>query len=281
MATLGTTNQLEIIKAIDQGVLLAGGQLGHILLPNKFLPADYRIGEKLEVFLYLDTNDEPIATTQKPKIQLGECAYLKVADINRTGAFFEWGLPKDLLVPYAEQSYKIYPDLYYTVYMYKDSASNRLVGSIKLSKHLQELNTDFKPFQAVDLLICGKSQLGFKAVINKTHLGLIHHSDVFQTIRVGQKLKAYIKDIRPDKKINLCLNLPDAKQQGGLATKILADLIQNGGKTAMTDKSPPAEIYAKWNVSKGSYKKALGSLYKQKLITISKQEIKLISTKSD
>lgn len=275
MAVLGKTNHLEIVRANDYGLLLEGGHLGHILLPNKFLPKDYKLGEKLEVFVYLDTNDEVVATTQTPKIQLGECAFLKCVDMNQTGGFFDWGLPKDLMVPYAEQSYKIYPDLYYTVYMYQDTASKRLVGSIKLSKHLNELNTNFKAQQEVDVLISGKSQLGFKAVINKTHLGLIHHSDVFKPVRVGQNLKAYIKDIREDKKINLCFNLPDAKQQGSLATQILEDLKQNAGVSTMTDKTPPAEIYAKWNVSKGSYKKALGSLYKQKLITISYDKIEL------
>ncbi|MBL4660932.1 MAG: GntR family transcriptional regulator, partial [Alcanivoracaceae bacterium] len=151
----------------------------------------------------------------------------------------------------------------------------RLVASIKLSKHLNELNSSFKARDEVNLLICGKSKLGFKAVINETHLGLIHHSDVFKTIRLGQNTKGYIKEIREDKKINLCFNLPDSQQQGGLAVKILTDLKQNGGVSSMTDKSPPAEIYQKWNVSKGSYKKALGSLYKQKLITINKEQIKL------
>lgn len=275
MAILGKTNHLEIVRATDFGLLLEGGHLGHILLPNKFLPDDYRLGEKLEVFVYLDTNDEVIATTQTPKIQLGECAFLKCVDMNQVGGFFDIGLPKDLMVPYAEQSYKIYPDLYYTIYMYQDNATKRLVGSIKLSKHLNEFNTDFKPQQEVDLLICGKSNLGFKAVINKTHLGLIHHSDVFKTVRLGQNVKGYIKDIREDKKINLCFNLPDSKQQGGLATNILEDLKNNDGVSTMTDKSPPADIYAKWSVSKGSYKKALGSLYKQKLILISKDKIEL------
>jgi len=275
MAILGKTNHLEIIKLTDYGVLLEGGHLGHILLPNKFVPKDLKFGEKLEVFIYLDTNDEPVATTQTPKIQLGECAYLKCVDMNKTGGFFDWGLPKDLMVPYAEQSYKIYPDLYYTIYMYQDNASKRLVGSIKLSKHLSELNTSFKAGQQVDVLICGKSKLGFKAVVNKTHLGLIHHSDVFKTIRLGETHKAFIKEIRPDKKINLSFTLPDAKQIGGLAQKIFDDLKQNGGISNLTDKSPPAVIYSKWNVSKGSYKKALGSLYKQKLISISDDKIEL------
>ena len=276
MAILGKTNDLEIVRATDYGVLLEGGHLGHILLPNKFLPSDYRIGEKLTVFVYLDTNDEPIATTQTPKITLGECAYLKVADMNKVGAFFDWGLPKDLMVPYAEQPYKIYPDLYYTVYMYQDNASKRLVGSLKLSKHLSETNTNFKNRDQVDVLICGKSNLGFKVVINKTHLGLIHHSDVFKTIRLGQVTKAYIKEIREDGKINLSFTLPDAHQLGGLASKILEDLKQNNGQSNMTDKSPPDEIYRKWNVSKGSYKKALGMLYKQKLISINKELIQLV-----
>ncbi|HHL32583.1 MAG TPA: GntR family transcriptional regulator [Oceanospirillales bacterium] len=278
MAVLGKINHLEIIKAVDNGVLLEGGHLGHILLPNRFLAKKHDVGEKVKVFIYLDTNDKPIATTQQPKIQLGECAYLKVVDINKYGAFFDWGLPKDLMVPYAEQSYKIYPDLYYTVYMYQDKASNRLVGSIKLSKHLNEFNSDFKPKQEVDLLICGKSKLGFKAVINKTHLGLIHHSDVFKPIRLGQQLKGYIKEIRGDKKINLSFTLPDSNQLGSLASRILEDLKNNGGQSSMTDKSPPAEIYKKWNVSKSSYKKALGSLYKQKLIIISKEKITLVDT---
>jgi predicted RNA-binding protein (virulence factor B family) len=275
MAVLGKINHLEIIKAVDNGVLLEGGHLGHILLPNRFLTKGYDVGEKIEVFIYLDTDDKPVATTQQPKIQLGECAFLKVADINKYGAFFDWGLPKDLMVPYAEQSYKIYPDLYYTVYMYQDKASKRLVGSIKLSKHLNEFNSDFKPRQEVDLLICGKSKLGFKAVINKTHLGLIHHSDVFKSIRLGQQLKGYIKEIREDNKINLSFTLPDSQQLGNLASRILEDLENNGGQSSMTDKSPPAEIYKKWNVSKGSYKKALGSLYKQQLIVISKEKITL------
>jgi len=280
MAKLGKFNHLSIIKTIDQGVLLEGGHLGHVLLPQKFVPDDFQLNDKIRVFVYLDSEDKPIATTVKPKIQLGECAFLKVADMNKTGAFFDWGLPKDLMVPYAEQSYKIYPDLYYTVYMYQDKASKRLVGSLKLSKHLQEQNTGFKAKQAVNLFICGKSKLGFKAIINKTHLGLIHHSDVFKPIRLGQELPGFIKSIREDKKIDLCFNLPQANQQGDLASKILHDLQANGGVSSLTDKTPPDEIYRKWNVSKGSYKKALGSLYKQKLIQISPTEITLTPPKS-
>lgn len=276
MATVGKVNSLTIDRWQENGALLDGGPLGQIFIHEKFLDNDAQLGQEVEVFIYLDNNGMPIATTQEPKIQLGKCAYLKCVDMNRTGAFFDWGLPKDLMVPYAEQSYKLYPDLYYVVYMYKDQATNRLVGSIKLSKHLSEFNTYFKKYDEVDLFICGKSSLGFKAVINESHLGLIHHDDVFKSIKVGQKLKGYIKQIREDKKINLCFNLPDAKQLGTLAVNILQDLKDNGGISDMTDKTPPNVIYQKWNVSKGSYKRALGSLYKQRLITISKDKIKLV-----
>ncbi|HFC30832.1 MAG TPA: GntR family transcriptional regulator [Oceanospirillales bacterium] len=276
MALLGKNNLLTVLEKNNHGYILEAGHLGHVFLSDKWIDKSLEVNAKVEVFLYLDTNDEIAATTLQPKIQLHECAYLKCVDMNKIGAFFDWGLPKDLMVPYAEQPYKIYPDLYYSVYMYQDSASKRLVGSLKLSKYLNEFNTDFKPKQAVDLFIVGKSQLGYKAIINKTHLGLVHHSDVFKPVRLGQNVQGFIKDIRADKKINLCFNLPDSKQLGSLASRILEDLKQNNGQSNMTDASAPAEIYAKWNVSKGSYKKALGALYKQKLITLSKTEIKLV-----
>ncbi len=277
MAHLGKINELRIIEKNHQGCTLEAGHLGHVFLPNKWLDENLTTNDTIKVFLYLDTNDEIAATTLTPKIQLHQCAYLKCVDMNKTGAFFDWGLPKDLMVPYAEQPYKIYPDLYYSLYMYQDSASKRLVGSLKLSKFLNEYNTDFQAKQKVDVFIVAKSSLGFKAVINKTHLGLFHHSEVFKPIRLGQNYKAYIKDIREDKKINLCFNLPNAQQLGTLATKILEDLKQNSGVSLMTDKSAPSEIYAKWNVSKASYKKALGALYRQKLITLSKEKIQLVN----
>lgn len=276
MATLGQFNTLKIDSTAEYGVYLDGNNLGNILLPSKFVPESYHIGDEIKVFVYLDKNDSPVATTQTPKISLGEVAHLKVNDVNKTGAFFDWGLPKDLLVPYAEQSYRLVPGLYYSIYMYQDKASQRLVGTTKLSKHLSEFSEDFKINQEVDLFICGRSQLGYKAVINKTHLGLIHNSEVFKPIKIGEHHKGFIKEIREDKKINLCFHLPNTQHLGNLAVDILNDLKANDGVSLLTDKSPPDAIYKKWNVSKGSYKKALGSLYKQRKITISADKIELV-----
>ncbi len=224
MAQLGKINKLKIISTADYGVYLDGGKMGNILLPSKFVSESFHIGDEMSVFVYLDKNDGPVATTQTPKIMLGEVAYLKVNDVNKVGAFFDWGLPKDLLVPYAEQSYKLVPNLSYSIFMYQDNASKRLVASTKLSKYLNEFSEDFSPNQEVDLFICGRSNLGYKAVINKTHLGLIHTSEIFKPIKIGETHKGFIKEIREDKKINLCFHLPNTQHLGNLAIDILNDL---------------------------------------------------------
>ncbi|MCF6301034.1 MAG: S1-like domain-containing RNA-binding protein, partial [Proteobacteria bacterium] len=191
MAELGKFNNLEINKIVDYGVYLDGQQLGLILLPKKFVPENSHLGDPLEVFVYLDSNDELIATTDSPKVTLGLCAHLKIIQVNNVGAFADWGLPKDLLIPFAEQSFPLKEGQHITVCLYQDRASKRLVGSTKLSKHLNEFSTDFEVHQEVDLLICGRSDLGYKAVINNSHLGLIHISDIFKPPRMGQIMKAY------------------------------------------------------------------------------------------
>lgn len=277
MAQLGTTNNLSITTHTEQGIYLDGESLGQILLPKRDIPENYQNESSLDVFIYLDSDDQPIATTRKPKVMLGECAFLKLIDMNKIGAFFDWGMPKDLLVPYAEQPNHLRKGHSYVVFLYQDRASKRLVGSIKLSKHLNEHATHFKAKQSVELLICGKSELGYKAVINHTHLGLIHHSDVFKNIKIGDKTNGYIKSIRDDGKINLILNLPNKKHFVELAEQIIEDLRKNHGISELTDHSPPQDIYNKWQVSKSSYKKAIGSLYKEKRITISDKYIKLAS----
>ena len=277
MITPGKLNALEILNVSDKEIIFDGKEHGPLSCFGKNLTEKYNVGEKLKVFVYLD-NNQAVATLASPKIELHQCAYLKCADVNKFGAFFDWGMPKELLVPYAEQPYKVFPGLYYSIYLYSDKASKRLVGSLRLSKFLSEKNTDFKVNQEVDLLICGKSKLGFKAVINQTHLGLIHHSEVFKPIKLGQQLKGFIKQIRDDGKINIGFVLPDSQKLDDLAQRILDDLKENQGVSHMTDKTPPQEIYNKWNVSKASYKRALGTLYKKKLIEISKETIRLAKT---
>lgn len=276
MAKLGKLNKLMVKHVMTMGATLDGGHLGDILLPRRHMPDSVKAGSELEVFVYLDTEDNPIATTETPKLMVGECAYLKVIDVNKVGAFMDWGLPKDLLLPFAEQPKPLRPGMYKVVYAYIDKASKRITASARLDKHLHEENGPFKPGQEVNVLFCGRSDLGYKAVINNTHLGLLHHSDALHNIMIGLNKKAYVKSINADGKINLALHIPNKEQLGELAEKILVDLQQGSGVSFLTDKSAPDDIKQKWRVSKGSYKKAIGALYKQKKIEILKDKIRLI-----
>ncbi len=276
MANIGKKNRLRIVKSVDFGVYLDAGEHGEILLPRRYLPEIWGVGDKLDVFIYLDSEDQLIATTQRPRIMVGQCAYLKVKEVNDFGAFLDWGLSKDLLVPFSEQTTKMKEGNDYVVYCYLDEDSDRIAATTKLHEYLDEYGDDFKPRQPVSLLICGRTDMGYKAVINNTHLGLIFKGDAFKPLRYGQKVDGYIKAIRNDGKIDLCLQLPGQEAKKELADQILDHLKAQGGVSSLTDKSPPQEIYEKFNVSKGSYKKALGALYKRRMIVIEKDQIKLV-----
>jgi predicted RNA-binding protein (virulence factor B family) len=273
---IGTINTLQVIKQVEFGVYLDGGEFGEILLPKRYVPDHLSVEDNIDVFIYCDSDDRLIATTETPLAMVGECAWLKVKDVNRVGAFMNWGLPKDLLVPYNEQYSAMEMGKSYPVCVLLDNESNRIAASSKLYQFLEEHSDDFTPQQAVNLLIIQRTDLGFKAVINHTHLGLIFHSDVFQNLKLGQKIKGYIKDIRDDGKINLSLQLPTQEKREELSETILDYLKKNGGSSTLTDKSPPEEIYKQFKVSKSNYKKALGSLYRQRIIDIDKQQITLL-----
>ncbi len=273
---IGTINSLQVIKQVEFGVYLDGGEFGEILLPKRYVPDHLSVEDNIDVFIYCDSDDRLIATTETPLAMVGECAWLKVKDVNRVGAFMNWGLPKDLLVPYNEQYSAMEMGKSYPVCVLLDNESNRIAASSKLYQFLEEHSDDFTPQQAVNLLIIQRTDLGFKAVINHTHLGLIFHSDVFQNLKLGQKIKGYIKDIRDDGKINLSLQLPTQEKREELSETILDYLKKNGGSSTLTDKSPPEEIYKQFKVSKSNYKKALGSLYRQRIIDIDKQQITLL-----
>jgi predicted RNA-binding protein (virulence factor B family) len=276
MAFLGHYNKLRIIKRADIGVFLDGDQFGDILLPRKYAPESMRIGDEVEVFLYNDSEDRIIATTLKPKAQVGECAYLKVVSTSKFGAFLDWGLPKDLLVPYSEQQKPMEKGYSYTVYLFVDEETQRIAASTKLEQHLSVDVSGFKPQQKVDLLIYGKSDLGFKAVINGTHLGQLFEGETFQRLHFGEQLKGYIRQVRADGKIDLMLQLPSELTRDNLSETIIEHLRQNDGVSTLTDKSPPDDIYQAYGVSKASYKKALGKLYKQRTISIEKHRITLL-----
>ncbi len=275
---IGLINTLQVIKQVDFGIYLDGGEFDEVLLPKRYVPDQLAIGDNIDVFIYSDSDDRLIATTETPLAMVGECAWLKVKDVNRVGAFLDWGLPKDLLVPYNEQYTVMEVGNYYPVCILLDNESNRIVASSKLYQFLEEQGEGFTPQQVVDLLIIQQTDLGFKAVINHTHLGLLFHSDVFQNLKMGQKIKGYIKDIRDDGKINLSLQSHAHEVREELSKIILDYLKQNGGSTTLTDKSPPEEIYEQFQVSKSNYKKALGALYRQRFISIDHQKITLLDT---
>src|SRR5690606_24093335 len=276
MVRIGQMNRLQAVKRIDAGLLLAGGEFGNILLPRRYVTEAMAIGDELEVFVYLDSDDCIIATTLKPRVMVGECALLKVTDVNAAGAFLDWGLPKDLLVPYNEQHKPMEIGRSYVVTVYLDSYTNRITASSKLSHHLQERASGLKIHQQVDLLICGRSDMGYKAVINQTHLGLIFRDDAFRPLSYGETLQSYIKHMRHERKIDLSLQLQSHKGKDELAEKILAHLAANHGVSTLTDKSDPEAIYRQYHVSKGKYKNALSTLYKQRKILITEEQITLV-----
>ncbi len=275
MAELGKLNTLTVVKKLDFGIYLDGGDLEEILLPTRYVPQGCAVGDELEVFIYLDSEDMLIATTETSKAMVGECAYLEVVAVNQVGAFLDWGLPKDLLVPFGEQQKPMEVGQSYVVYLYIDDASERIAASSQIDKFLPDTSPYYKEQQQVELLIYGRTDLGYKAVINESVTGLIFNSDVFKPISIGQTINGYIKSVRGDKKLDLCLQLVNREALDVLSKQILAFIKEQGGSTTLTDKSPPEDINKQFGVSKGSYKKALGKLYKKRLIVIEKQKVSL------
>ena len=276
MLKIGQMNHLQVIKQVDFGIFLDGGIFGNILLPRRYVPATAKVGDTLEVFIYLDSDDCIIATTLTPKVMVGQCAFLEVKEINPVGAFLDWGLPKDLLVPFSEQHKPMEAGRSYVVNVFLDQHSSRITASSRLSRHLEERASGLKAQQQVDLLICGRSDMGFKAVVNHTHLGLIFRDDAPRTLLYGEQLKGYVKDIRADRKIGLSLQQAAHKVRDELTDIILAHLQDNHGSSTLTDKSEPEDIYRQYKVSKGIYKNALSKLYKERKIIITKEKISLV-----
>ena len=276
MAQVGRFNKLEVIKEVDFGVYLDGGELDSILLPQRYVPEDCEVGDWIDVFLYFDSEDLLIATTEKPRVEVGRCEMLKVIDINNAGAFMDWGLPKDLLVPYSEQLKPMEVGYSYVVYAFHDQDRDSIAASTRLQDYLAEESVWVKPRQAVDLLIAGRTDLGYKAVINDQYLGLIFRDDAFRPLKVGERLPGFIKSIRSDGKIDLVISQGTLQGDHDLGEQIIERLRASGGVSTLTDKSQPDEIYRAFKVSKKKYKQALGSLYKSKRILLSAEKIQLV-----
>lgn len=274
MIRIGQFNKLKMIREAPFGVYLQGDEMGEILLPNKVVPKGALVGDQLDVFVYFDSEDKIIATTVRPHARLGACAFLKVVDVNAVGAFLDWGLDKDLLVPKPEQQRPMEKDKSYIVYLKQDN-KGRIIASSKVDYFLDKTPINFKAGDEVNLLIAESTPLGKKVIINNSHWGLIHTAEIFQILVYGKKMKGYIKTIRDDGKIDVVLRKVGQDSISELAQRILAALQQAGGFLALHDKSSPLEIQRAFGESKKSFKSAIGQLYKQGDIRIEASGIRL------
>jgi len=275
VAIIGKLNNLRVVKEVDFGLYLDGGEHGEILLPLRYVPDGAKPDDILEVFIYLDSEDRIIATTEKPFAMVDEFAYMKVVSVNSVGAFLDWGLMKDLLVPFREQKQTMEENKYYLVYVYVDMDTKRIAASAKIDKYLDNVFADYEVGQEVDLLVANKTDLGFTAIINHSHWGIIYENEVFKTLKKGQHVTGYIKKIRDDEKIDLSLQKPGFDKVDNISKDILAKLQSNNGFIAVTDRSHPEIIYQMFGISKKAFKMAVGTLYKSRLITLEQNGIYL------
>lgn len=274
---IGKLNTLRAVKIVEFGAYLDGGNRGEILLPKNTMPENCAVDSSIEVFVYFDSESRIIATTKRPYAMVGEAAYLKVVSTSSFGAFLDWGLSgKDLLVPFSEQKMRMVADEFYCVFIYTDKHTGRIVASAKLDRFISTLNSDFKDAQSVDLFITGQTEIGYKAIINNSHWGVLYKNEVFQKLKRGQKIRGFIKNIREDNKIDLSLYESGYKKVESLLDAILTSLKEHDGFIPLNDKTTPKDIYAFFGVSKQSYKNAIGGLYKKKLIRIDHDGIHLL-----
>ncbi|MDB4223468.1 S1-like domain-containing RNA-binding protein [Granulosicoccus sp.] len=279
MSEIGQTAELTILEANRESTILDGGNLGPVKLDlNETSTAE--AGEKLRVFLFTDAQGKPVATTAVPHVQRGQCASLKVVDITNAGAFLDWGLPKNLLLPFAEQRRPLEIGRHESVLVYVDN-SGRLAATSRLDHHMPETAEDFKPWQSVSLLIFQRTDLGLKAVIDNRALGLLYKDEIFQAIRVGDRHEGFVKRVRHDGRIDLTLQPRSKELNPELSARIVTFLETNEGVCELSDKSSPEAIQAVFQVSKKNFKKALSSLYRDRKILIFPDRIELPSSSQD
>ena len=276
MDIVGQTLELESVKDTPQGIYLLTPDNEELLLPNKYVPTDLRMGDKVEVFIYTDSEDRPIATTLAPKVKLNECAFLKCIDVNQYGAFFDWGMEKDLLVPFSEQFVRVNGGKEYLIYLYKDELTNRMVGTTKMGRFIRENKLEIESGDQVDLLVSGETEIGYKVIVDNKHYGMVFKNEVFKKINIGDELTGYLQRVRKDDKLDITLNSSSLSDVEVLANKIFERLLKEDGKLNFSDKSAPEIIYKEFQVSKKAFRRAVGLLYKERKITITPENITLV-----
>lgn len=276
MVEIGRLNTLSVNRETENGVYLDGGEHGEILMPQKFVTDEVKEAGEATVFVYTDSEDRLVATTEEPLAMVGEFAVLKVIANSRFGAFLDWGLPKDLLVPFREQKATMGEGKSYLVYVFLDLQTNRIAATVKLDKYLDNTPPEYEAGQEVDLIVVEETELGYKAIVNMEHWGMLYKNQVFKPLETGQKVKGYVQKVRDDEKIDLLLEKPGYEKVDAISQKILDQLKENKGFMAVSDKTSPEMIKALFGISKKNFKKALGGLYKKRMITFDSDGIRLV-----
>ncbi|MCF6295489.1 MAG: S1-like domain-containing RNA-binding protein [Flavobacteriaceae bacterium] len=275
MIHIGEYNTLTILREKEPGLFLSDEEDNEVLLPNRYVPKEFKIWDKLEVFVYLDNEERLVAVTDKPYITKGEFAVLRCNEVSEHGAFLDWGMVKELFCPFKEQTFKMKKGGWYLVYCYLDEKTDRLVASSKTNKFLSNQDLTVEQFQEVDLIVSHPSEIGMNVIVNKKHSGLIFNDNIFQDLSVGDRLKGIVKKIRKDNKLDISLGQVGYRNIEPNAEAIIRELEDNSGFVNLTDKSSPEDIKEVFQMSKKNFKKAIGSLYKQRIITIEKGGIRL------
>lgn len=276
MDIIGKRSSLEVIKSVDFGYYLDGGPYGEILLPTREVVDEIRPGTETEVFIFCDSEDRLVATQHTPKAMVGDWAYLQVVAVSDFGAFLDWGLPKDLLVPFREQFERMEKGEFYLVKVLLDDATERIMASSRLSRHLKGANEDLEVNQEVDLIVARKTDLGYRVIVNEEYWGMVYENEIFKTINIGDRMKGFVKRIREDERIDISFQKQGAIQISDDAKILLEKIKAAGGFIPLTDKSAPEKIYSIMEMSKKAFKRAVGVLYKQRLITLEKEGIRLV-----
>jgi predicted RNA-binding protein (virulence factor B family) len=273
---LGKYNQLEIVKTVDFGVYLNGGDDGEILLPTRYVPEGCKPGDMVNVFIYLDNEERLIATTLQPKVQVGEFACLEVAWVNEYGAFLDWGLMKDLFVPFREQKMKMLKGHRYVVHAHVDEDSYRIMASAKVERYLSKEMPPYKAGEEVEVMAWQRTDLGYKVIVDNQYSGLVYQKEIFQALEPGMRLTAYVRQVREDGKIDLTLQKDGMAKVDDFSAVLLQYIKDHDGHTPLNDKSAAEDIYDAFGVSKKTFKKAVGDLYKRRLILLVEDAIRLV-----
>lgn len=268
MIEIGKINTLKVLRETEVGLYLGDDEKNDVLLPASYVTEKYKVGQEVEVFVYPDADGKAIATTSKPYIQIDEFAYLRVVSVNDIGAFLDWGIEKDLLVPFNEQKHRLTEDNFYVVFVYLDEVTNRIVASTKIDKFLSNENLELKETEEVDLIVYEESPLGFSCIINGQYKGLIYHSDIYKEVEIGDEMKGFVKTIREDKLIDISFQKSGFKNVLDSTEVVMEYLEKNNGFVNLHDKSTPEEISIRLSMSKATFKKAIGILYRHRRILI-------------